>query len=348
MEDLSSAPAGEQPLVTPDGDAGEQPHQQSLDDTLDSMPLSDLRAVLDGEFPTKPKTENPPPAAEVETETKPGEQPAAEVVNPAAVEPATPETPRAPSRIRIGALPENDQTLLTEALDLVKTGKATDLASAILTLKGPSQTIPDAGPASSGSPAGETTAPAPKTVESLSSELDALYEQQDQAAKDFDRPTELKIERQIHAKREEIAEARHEAREQTRAVQDAQTTYHTQFSTAVDAIEERYEAARDDDSAFSRILNDRVTAARARGDQALADPTFISRFADEVATDLGIKPKSGAPAPIPLKPVEPIRPVGSTVAPGNQGLSRTSKEQAISSFEELSAEEQARVLDSMP
>ena len=144
-------------------------------------------------------------------------------------------------------------------------------------------------------------------------------EQRRQAVAEYDRPEELRLTEEIEVAR--MDQFRAEQSAATR--QSTARNYQREFATAVEAVEARYPELGDDASAFSRILDDKVAAAKARRDAALADPNYIVAFADEVAEMLG---QRAAAAPIQRPPARPSRPVGSSLAPGHGGGQRLTRE----------------------
>jgi hypothetical protein len=303
--------------------AGEQPafDVQHAIATLDPKVLMEL---LENDANPVPPTRQPAPAAQ---EPPASEQPP--------VVPAEPDADPVPAtkpkdRLSVRALPDDKRSQVAALIGKLSTGETDDLVSAALAVLGRKAAAPasdgqtDAAD-TAGTPDEAATAPtqpapaiAPE-VAAITDRIQALCEQRRQAVAEYDRAEELRLTEEIEAAR--MDQFRAEQRAATREV--TARNYQREFATAVEAVEARYPELGDAASAFSRILDDKVAAAQARQDAALADPNYIVAFADEVAEMLG---QRTAAAPIQRPPARPSRPVGSTLAPGHGGGQRLTRE----------------------
>jgi dsDNA-specific endonuclease/ATPase MutS2 len=169
-------------------------------------------------------------------------------------------------------------------------------------------------------------------VSEIQERIQSLREQRREAALDFRKADEIQLTEEIEAASLELLRA-----EQSATVRQASAqSYQAAFVSAVEMVESKYPESADDSSAFSRILDDKVAAAKARHDPALANPNFLVAFADEVAEMLGQK----APAKeFQRPPARPSRPVGSSLAPGHQSAARLSHDDALRLIQSASIED---------
>ena len=302
--------------------AGEQPafDVQHAIATLDPKVLMEL---LENDANPVPPTRQPESAAQ---EPPAGEQPPVVPTEPDA-DPAPAAKPK--DRLSVRALPDDKRSQIAALISKLSSGETDDLVSAALAVLGreaaaPAQT-PDRQPATADAPdepAAVPRQPEPAVtpeVAAITDRIQALCEQRRQAVAEYDRPEELRLTEEIEVAR--MDQFRAEQSAATR--QSTARNYQREFATAVEAVEARYPELDDAASAFSRILDDKVAAAKARRDAALADPNYIVAFADEVAEMLG---QRAAAAPIQRPPARPSRPVGSSLAPGHGGGQRLTRE----------------------
>jgi len=255
-------------------------------------------------------TEQPDPASE---QPQDGDQGDGTQEQPAGTKPK--------GRLSVRALPEDDQATLATAIDMVRKGESKGIAEAILKLTGrpatPEGETPVAAiPIQEGQDGieqhqAEAQEEAPSQgVAEIRARIEALREQRRQGALDYLPPdVQIRITEEIEAASIELLRA--EMAEKA-AKQSAQS-YQADFVSAVEAVESKYPDSTDDTSPFSRILDDKVAAAKARRDPSLADPNFIIAFADEVAEMLG---QREAPKQFQQPPARASRPVGTSLAPG--------------------------------
>ena len=302
------AQAGEQPFAAevqaPAG--GEQPRfdAQNAIATLDPAILMEMLENEVNPATPQPAVKPAPPA---------GEQPPGDDGDP---NDAGTNKPRA--RLSVRALPEAQQTRLAAAIDLVRKGESPDIEAAFLSLSGAAaQVVPsDPGAAADAAPVTPPAAamPAPEVAE-IQDRLTDLRAQRLQMALEYNKPEEIRLTEEIEAANMDLFRAEQSAATRQVIARD----YQSGFVVAVEAVEAKYPECLDDSTPFSRILDDKVAAAKARNDPALANPNYLIGFADEVAEMLG---QQAAPAAMPRPPARASRPVGSSLAPG-QGLSRS-------------------------
>lgn len=338
----SEQPAAEQ-VTQP---AGEQPQSSDTASQFDGLSQEQLFEVLEsaaGETPRQPEAPATPAAEATPEEMEPAVEPEATPegedtdATPDAETEGTQPTKPTKSRLSVRSLPPEQQSQLAQALEMVRDGKAADITSALAQVTGKPVTAAPAAPPSTEAPTAEDApeqeapaAEAPGTVADIQARIKELREQRRQTIKDFDREAEAELTDQIEDLQLELVRA-----EQTAQVRQGEAlTYNASYAEAVKVVQGKYEAAKDDDSAFNRILDDKVAAAQARKDPELADPNFITRYADEVAEMLGLN--KGTPPPPP--PTRPAKPVGS-FAPGHSTAGRLSQEAASKLIQEASIED---------
>ena len=344
---------GEQPDAQPQGgnQNGEQPSEVTLE-TISALPLEERIRILEAAENPQPQERSQPATP---SEPADGEQPpAGEEVKPGDPDQGTQPSKPAPKRISLRSLPDEQRLQVTAALDLVEKGQAKDIATAFAMLATPPDNPKPAKEPEqpeNQQPAAETTQQPQMAVEvsTIKDRIAELREQRKQAKSDFDVDAEEAITGQIEDLQLDLLRAEQAEKETARQVQN----YQQAFRSKVAEAEERYPDLLDDDSAFSRILDDKVLAARARNDKALADPSFIVAFADEVAQLLGVRggkpdPKTqaatGEPARIPNPPARTTRPVGSALAPGTGVSPRLSHDDARRLIQSASKDELEAVL----
>lgn len=278
-----------------------------------------------------PEDAAPAAATETQVETAPETETETEVEEQEEAPEASPKAKGSPQRVSLRSLPENEQVELAAAIDKVRRGEAPDIKTA-LGLTAATAADPNAPEAIEQEAPPAQTAPA---VQEIKDQIKTLREQRAEAKRNFDPDKEIELTEKIEDAQMDLLRAEQSAKET--AV--ANRSYQEQFEAACDAIETTYPDLADQQSVMSRILDDRITAAKARGDKALKNPGFIKAMADEVAADLGISkgtPTKAAPKPAPSKP---SRPVGSTLAPGHQSAARMNGEEAMQQLQRASDEE---------
>lgn len=320
MSDQLLDPQGAEPAnVPPSEPAGAEPQNtEAFAVELESMDSNELAKALG--FSVSDDTDPndtpaaPDPGAKEPNPDVPGAQP--EPTDPQAPEPKG-EEHKAVTRRRLSVtgLPDEDRALTAKAIDLVREGKAANIAEAILSLSGgtPAQSQasqPD--PTNPSAEADPQPAPqAPPTLLELESRFEKANEELADAIRDFDQDKQIELTKEIQLLNRQILRA-----EQAEESLKAQVSnYQSDYQDAVTEMETKYADLLDDEeSPFADLLDDKVEAARARKDPALSDPRFILSFADQIAAMVtkGVQPK--APAPVPQKPAKPV---GAAVAPSH-------------------------------
>jgi hypothetical protein len=240
---------------------------------------------------------------------------------------AEPAASKPPGRVSQRFLPAEQQLENAEALALIREGKATDMLDALQSIRG-LKGQPSTTPAAEALPAATPDAPEPKdqtapasaALAELEATLEILREQREQAEADYEDPkVKARIQSQIEDTIRQIAKADIDAERQR--VQA--NSYNAEYQSAVDVLEAQFPESLDEDSQFYNLLDDKVTAARARNDAALHDPKFILKFAEEIQALLAPKTQ-GKPASAPPKAT---RPTGAAVAPGHSQAPRPTQDQ---------------------
>lgn len=326
---------GEQPL----GDANPIDSIRGIDD------LAELERLYYGDDPESPNPDTRPPEGQVESQDAPEPEaaPAAgENPPPANLDQEAPAN-RAPDRISLRSLKPEDRTLVADAAQMVRDGKASDIASALIALgmQAPAAAAPQSADVEMPEPPqAQTPIPADTTpdanVARLSQEVASLREQRRQAKADFDVDLEISLTEQIEDKVAELGEARSQAK-----LQQAETG--SKIQQSIQDVVAKYPESDDPDSDFSNRLNELLDLAHYRQDPRLNSPDHLMVFADQVATELG-RPAAARRGTAPATPSTPppapprARPVGQ-VAPGHSGQPRLTPDQARAAIHNASPEE---------
>lgn len=330
-------PSNETVNATP---AGAQPQDAPATPSFDNYSDTELLGALTGEpvdvAPTiTPAADTQPPADPPATQ-----EPANDDETPAGSEPPAPADNKPPSRLSVRSLQAEQQLELAQAIDMVRKGEASDPLEALQLIRGttPQKAPSEAAPATQ--PPATEAAPAnppaqSKDTAAIQSEIDELRVQRAAAKKDFDADLEEELESKIEDALVRLTEAKmhtilHTQQEATHAA-----AYEDRYQAAVAELETAFPDVLDEDSAMSRLLEDKVTAAIARKDPALQDPGYILKFAHEVADMIGAKPTTAqqpaaAPAApkVPAPPPAPRRGTAADLAPATPAASRYTDEQA--------------------
>ncbi len=314
-------------MTTPDPSSGEQSSPQSEvaqasaqqptgDTPVSELSEDQLLELITADQPEAPSGNVPPQA-----------QPASKKPPEAPAEETTPESPaKPPSRLSVRALPADQQVEMARALEMVRNKEAGDVLEALQKVRGvpanPKAANQDPDPDHEQTPpANQTPPPAQNTGEvvTIETQLADLRAQRKAAKAEFD----TDLEEDLTIKIEDTLVALQEAKMRQTQEQAAQETYQSQYLAAVDELEAKYPDTLDDNSEFSTVLDDLMTAARVRKDPGLADPRFILTKAEQVAKMLAPKTPGKAPTPPPPAP----RPTGESVAPAHAGVNRPTPDQ---------------------
>ncbi|MCE5310442.1 MAG: hypothetical protein LLG20_22625 [Acidobacteriales bacterium] len=315
-------------MTTPDPSLGEQSGPQSevtqasAQQPTGDTPVSDLSEEQLLELITAETPE------EVSGIVKPQEAPPASEQQPQTPrEETNPDTPaKPPGRLSVRALPADQQVEMARALEMVRNKEAADVLEALQKVRGVQATPQaaanqDPDPDTEEKPPSQTQATPQETgeVQSIEARLADLRAQRKAAKSDFDTDLEETLTTEI----EDTLIALQEAKIRQTQEQAAQETFQSQYLAAVDELEAKYPDTLDDNSEFSSLLDDLMTAARVRKDPGLADPRFILTKAEQVAKMLAPKPSGRPPTPPPAAP----RPTGAAVAPAHAGVNRPTPDQ---------------------
>lgn len=329
MSETTTAP-GEQPVPenAPVQTTGEQPAVTDPATALNSIDQETLGNLLFGERQEAPAAE-PETVPPTPPEAPDGEQPPAEHEKPDL------------RRIPMGGVPMSERQQMAEVARMIRSGEASSQVEALQkmgilqTAPAPAETAP---PASEPAPAAPPATPVPSgRVAELEAAIEDLRAQRDQADDDFDKPEARRLTALIEDSVGLLAQARIEAVTQ----QASASSWHDSYLAAVDAMEAKHDWTTDPDSPLYEALNDKVTAAQARGDESLQDPNFIARFADQIAEKFG-KPAKATPPPPP--PAQSPRIVGGGVAPGHSEAHTFTETEAKALIAKASKEELAAAL----
>jgi hypothetical protein len=248
----------------------------------------------------------------------------------------------------VRALPAEQQLETAQAIDMVRKGEASDILEALQAIRGTGQ-APPADPFEDGTPpADQQTAPpaqppAPPTsqdVTAIEAEIKELRAKRVAAKSEYDVDQEAALTEQIEDTIIRLNDAKMAASLQNQQQAAANASYEQVYQSTVVELESRFPDVLNDDSAFTRILDDKVTAAQARQDPALSDPRYLLKFAEEVASMLGASPTQPAAQParsVPAPPAAPRRGTAADLAPASQ-TPRHSVDQVQAAFDHADPE----------
>lgn len=317
---------GAQPDQNNEGNAGETPQ--------DPMDMSQYSAeqLLDA-LTAAPKPQDAPPSSKpepAETESTQGDLDEGKGKDKGI-------------RVRLTALPQEQQVETLEALKLIQSGEAGDMLEALQKIRGVSTTT--ATPAASAPEQDNPTSNAAEsaknndTIAELEATLKELRVKRKEAKTElFDADLEEELTEQIEDTQRKIAieTARQELRseqEKSRAEQEQALVadYQKQYLAAVSELETTYPDVLDDDSEFTQLLTEKMDAAKLRKDPNLSDPRFILTKAAEVSALLN-RSSGRPPTPPPAKPLAK----GSSVATPHNASPRPTKDQVLLAIETAS------------
>lgn len=353
---------GEQPAIDADATAQEtsaQPEPGAIHDTFNSLSDAEKAAIL---FPEEEIEDDgydlqdtEEPENEV-TETAATEE---EAVSETPTEEATASQPaKAPKRVSVRALPDDQQVLVARAVEMVRNGEAPDILTATAMLGGSRQeaqatTTQEAATETATETAteanSETTTPS-DPIASIQDRLKTLREEREQAILDYDGSKQAELTNQIEDTLAELSDAKAVARLEAREAETQAKSFQQNWQTAVEQIEAAYPDLQDDDSAFSRVFDGMVASERNRNPQAFSDPAELRELADEVAGILKAQPTRATTAqprtPLPAQP-RPTSPNGSAVAPGHTQATRITADDARRFIRTASQEQLDALVDEL-
>lgn len=331
----NTATPGEQPAATTVPDAGAQPQPGAITEAaLDGLTDEQALALIDGRtLAQAPEPESTPEPEKVIEGEKPQPDP----------KPDTEPEPKAKhaQRIRLTGLQEADQQKVTDALNLVREGKASDIATAMKMVAGEeaapvqaSQAAPDPQPDTE-----------PTVLENLQSELEAAQAELAAAEDDYaDSSVKGPIHERINRLNREIAKEEIKAELAAERQQSGIKSYNDQYGEAVAEVEQQYAHVFDTNPDFEDLLDAYKAKAEADNDPIIQDPRYVIGLAEKAARVLGLS-KTPAATMAPAPPVRAAKPVGSTTAPGHTHRAVPTKDQVLASIDSLSIEELAALVD---
>lgn len=307
--EIDGAPASEQPRDAQDM------NEYSADELLQAITRAPDAPSAPTDPTPPPASEQPPTSEETEEQQEQGKK-------------------EKSLRLRLSALPPDQQQETAEAYRLVSEGKAADLLEALQQLRGVA-----ANPAPAKSDDGTETPP-PSTeqklpvIQELETKLDDLRAQRKQARDEFDSDVEDQLTAEIDKLTRQIAKEEIKAEIQEKELTKAEEKFRSDYAVAIEELESAYPSVLDDDSEFTALLDEKLAAARYRNDPKLANPRYILELAASVQNLLE-KP-SGAKPPNP--PAVP-RPTGAGVAPVHNQPPRPTEDQQRAAIDKASPEE---------
>lgn len=318
---------GAQPGTENDGaTGGAQPQQAELD--MSNYSADQLLAAITGDSP--PPQETPATQVDDSDDTHTPDDGAQPDANPAN---QGQNVKNDSIRLRLSALPPEEQKEAAEAYRLVRDGKAPDLYAAYKQLRGEKEN--DA--TTNAQPAVETpaaAAPQPTIVAELESQLSEARTRLKEARDTFDADAEDTIETEIQNLVRKLAKEEFKAELEQKQNSEAADNFQAEYDVAVDELESKFPDVLDDNSEFTQLLNDKLNAAQYRKDAKLRDPRYILELAGQVAAILH-KPSGRKPASPPAVP----RPNGAQVAPAHNQSARPSEDQMRAVIENATPEE---------
>lgn len=318
---------GEQPGAENDGaTVGAQPQPAELD--MSSFSADQLLAAITGDSP--PPEETPTATPEGNLQNDNGEEPESTPANQGQ------QGKNDSIRLRLSALPPDEQKEAAEAYRLVREGKAPDLFEAYKQLRGTTESNPDPNAQQQAAPQ-EATKPA--IVSELETQLSEARARLKEARETFDADTEDEVEAEIQTLVRKLAKEEFKAEMEQQQTSNAAETFQAEYDAAVDELESAYPAVLDDNSEFTQLLDEKLAAARYRNDPKLSDPRYILELADQVEGILN-KPSGKKPSPPPAVP----RPNGAQVAPAHNQSPRPSEDQMRAAIASASPEDLLAVI----
>ena len=317
---------GEQPGAENDGAiVGAQPQLAELD--MSSFSEEQLLAAITGDSPPPQEPSAATPVEQSDGSQTPddGAQPEPNPANQG------PQGKNDSIRLRLSALPPDEQKEAAEAYRLVREGKAPDLFEAYKQLRGTKESDTDP---NAQQQVVQQEAAKPAIVSELETQLSEARARLKEARDTFDADAEDAIETEIQTILRNLAKEEIKAELERKQTSDANDNFQAEYDAAVDELESTYPAVLDDNSEFTRLLDDKVSAARYRKDPKLSDPRYILELAGQVDAILN-KPSGRKPSPPPAIP----RPNGAQVAPAHNQSPRPSEDQMRAAIANASPEE---------
>lgn len=238
-------------------------------------------------------------------------------------------------RVRLTALPQEQQVETLEALKLVQKGEAADILEALQKVRGVS-----ANNVATAATVPEQEEPALKAATSdpiteLEATLKELRAKRKEAKTElFDADLEDELTEQIEDTQRQIALEIARKELFSNQEQSRKEEFSTHYAAAVDELEANYPDVLDDNSEFTQLLAEKMDAAKLRKDPDLSDPRYILRKAAEVNALLN---RSSGRAPSP--PPAPALAKGTSVAAPRNASPRPTPDQVRMAIENASESE---------
>lgn len=357
MANQDPTPAGAEPQAgnTAHVETGSEQHGNDtpFDASAAIQSMDDIGAMESVLFGESLQTETKKPAPSPPTEPAQGTQQARttetgseqhgqdedDASAPASREP----NEQGPERISLRSLPPAERKLITEAVNLFRSGKATSVEDALNQLAPRGDRTPQEQQAGEddqqdppSAPARQPDAQTPDAeVERISSLLADLRKQRKQAVDDYDRETETRLTEEIEDALADLGEARINARQRKSAAerQDKLVT------SAIEEVHLRFPESEDPDSFFSFRLSRALDAYQSKYGSIAENPTQLMVLAQQVEDSIrstpGTRQQQVHQAP---KPQDAPRPLGMA-ARGQNTPPPISREILNQKIQEASADE---------
>lgn len=327
--------AGEQPQPTTQPVAGAQPQPVANDisNAIDAMTdEAQLKHLLFGNH--QPPTAQPEPQAQEPAGTQPpadptpepapaGEQPQEPAEEPNPQDP--PPQPQSLDRISLKSLHPDDRLLIANAKEMVREGKAASFADAIMSLTGAGTQEPPPAAEAQADPNPEPAPQAPPSpsLQSLEESLAALEAQRDEAVESYDRPSELRLTKEIEKIGRQIARQQVIEELQTREQSLQQQT----LQAVIEEVYVTYPESENPESFFSYRLTQEVNKYEDQHGDIGRHPAQLRALAQRVAAEVNPAQASPQPTQTPAPaPRQVARPVG-VAAPGSAASARFTPDQ---------------------
>jgi hypothetical protein len=324
----TTATPGEQPAATTVPEAGATPQTGAITETaFDGLTDEQALALIDGRTPAPTPAAESTPEPQVIEGVQPQETPVPE--------PEPEPKAKHAQRIRLTGLQEADQQKVTDALNLVREGKASDIATAMKMVAGE-----EAAPVEPQAEPEPEPTPEPPNLTELEERLAILRQERRAAKADYDNERDAELTDEIEDVLLSIQTAKLSERDQ----QGEMRSYNDQFAEAVAEVEQQYAHVFDTNPDFEELLDAYKAKAESSNDPIIQDPRYVIGLAEKAARVLGLS-KTPATTLAPTPPARAAKPVGSTTAPGHTHRAVPTTDQILASIDQLSIEQLAALVD---
>lgn len=347
MSEQTQNTQGEEPAIdVPEVPVSEQPQDTAaLQVEIENASPEELAKALGFDTSEETPTDDPPQKQgdqpDNDDPSGSGAQPDA-VKEPVSVQQPPEEKQVNRRRLSVTGLADEDRDLTAKAIAMVREGKATTILQAMTTLAAEKDAFATSDDPNAGSVNDSQTQAHPTLID-LEARFDAASEELAEAIRTFDQDKQIELNKEIAILNRQILRA-----EQAEAVRKAQvSSYQEDYAAAVTEMETKYADLLDDeDSPFADWLDDKVEAAKARRDPALSDPTFILKFAEQIASQVAkVSPSLKTPTPVPPRPTKVV---GAAVAPAHKSKPQLTGRQAEEFIQKASSDVLAAALWGSP